>query len=278
MSDRTTLLFAMPGFRVLDVTLEPSGSRRVLVESEATEGGCPSCGVLSALVKDRPTSRVKDLPHGPVPLRVWVRKRRFVCAERRCERGSFTETSAQLPARARLTARLRVKIGEAVTVRNRAMSDVAVEHGVAWWTVHRVLVAAAADLLGQASATTTIGIDETRARSVRWLLKEVGWRRTDPWMTSIVDLDPASRGGIIGLAPGRSGACVKGWLALQSSSFRDAVQVVAIDPSAPYAAGIRRALPHARIVLDHFYDDLLVMPTWGWHRPVTSADTIVGSA
>ena len=42
--------------------------------------------------------RAKDLPHGPVPLRVWVRKRRFVCAERRCERGSFTETSAQLPA------------------------------------------------------------------------------------------------------------------------------------------------------------------------------------
>ena len=133
------------------------------------------------------------------------------------------------------------------------MSDVAVEHGVAWWTVHRVLVAAAADLLGQAAPTTVIGIDETRARSVRWLLAESGWRRTDPWMTSIVDLDPASKGGIIGLAPGRSGACVEGWLALQSSGFRDTVQVVAIDPSAPYAAGIRRSLPHARIVLDHFH-------------------------
>ena len=28
---------------------------------------------------------------------------------------------------------------------------------------------------------------------------------------------------------------------------------MAIDPSAPYAAGIRRALPQARIVLDHFH-------------------------
>ena len=247
------MLFAMPGFRVLDVSLVPGGDRRVLVESVADEGGCPSCGVLSALVKDRPTCRVKDLPHGPVPLRVWVRKRRFVCAERLCERRSFTETSAQLPARSRLTARLRVRIGEAVTGRNRAMSDVAVEHGVAWWTVHRVLVAAAADALGPAVATTRIGIDETRARSVRWLLKEVGWRRSDPWMTSIVDLDPTCRGGMIGLAPGRSGACVEGWLALQSSAFRQTVQVVAIDPSAPYAAGIRRSLPHARIVLDHFH-------------------------
>ncbi len=73
-------------------------------------------------------------------------------------------------------------------------------------------------------------------------------------MTSIVDLAVGSRQGILGLAPpGRSGACVESWLSLQSNAFRDAVQVVAIDPSAPYAAGIRRALPHARIVLDHWH-------------------------
>jgi hypothetical protein len=37
-------------------------------------------------------------------------------------------------------------------------------------------------------------------------------------------------------------------------------------------------LPDAVAVMDPFYDDLLVMPTWGWHGPVTSADTVVGSA
>ena len=73
MGDRTTLLFALPDFRVLDVTREPDGGRRVLVESVAEEGGCPGCGVLSGLIKDRPTSRIKDLPHGLVPLRVFVR-------------------------------------------------------------------------------------------------------------------------------------------------------------------------------------------------------------
>jgi hypothetical protein len=41
------LLFALPGFRVLTVELEVDGGRRVLVESEAEEGGCPWCGVLS---------------------------------------------------------------------------------------------------------------------------------------------------------------------------------------------------------------------------------------
>ena len=98
-----------------------------------------------------------------------------------------------------------------------------------------------------------VGVDETRARSVRWFLQETSWARSDPWMTSIVDLDPTHPGGIIGLVPGRSGARVQAWLALQTKEFRDGVTVVAIDPCAPYASGIRRALPQARIVLDHFH-------------------------
>src|ERR1035437_8942938 len=40
----------------------------VLVESVVVEGGCPSCGVMSSRVKDRPVCRLKDLPHGSVPL------------------------------------------------------------------------------------------------------------------------------------------------------------------------------------------------------------------
>jgi len=31
------------------------------------------------------------------------------------------------------------------------------------------------------------------------------------------------------------------------------VQVVVIDPSALYASGLRAALPHARIAVDHFH-------------------------
>ena len=214
MDDRTTLLFALSDYRVLDVVLEPDGGRRVLVESVADEGGCPACGVMSGLIKDRPTSQVKDLPHGLVPLRLEVRKRRFTCAQRLCPRRSFTETTVQLPARARITTRLKVGVTAAVTTTNRAVSEVASNHGIAWGTVHRILVRAAADVLGQAESTTMIGIDETRARSVRWTQQQdetvsgstLSWRRSNPWMTSIVDLDRTHRGGIIGLAAGRSGA------------------------------------------------------------------------
>lgn len=83
MSDATTLLFALPGFRVLNVETEPDGARRVLVETLAREGWCPSCGVSSARVHERPVSRVKAVPHGLVPLRVWIRKRRFRAPSRR---------------------------------------------------------------------------------------------------------------------------------------------------------------------------------------------------
>jgi transposase len=261
MDDGTTVLFALPGYRVLEVSREDDGGRRVLVETVAAEGACPDCGVFTGRVQDRPVRRVKDVPHGTLPLRVWVRKRRYRCLEPACPRRTFTEATDELPPRARLTGRLRTEVAGAVTRTNRAVSEVAAEHGIAWGTVHRVLVIAAARRLGQAEPTTRIGIDETRARSVRWLLTEAdeatgatpGWRRTDPWMTSIVDLDPAHRGGILGLAPGRTGACVEAWLKLQTPAFRAAVAVVAIDPSAPYAAAIRRALPHARIVVDHWH-------------------------
>ena len=257
MTDATTVLFGLPGFRVLSVISGPDGGREVLVESTETEDGCPTCGVLSGRVKDRPVSRIADLPHGAAALRVRVRKRRLVCAEQLCERQSFTQSCAQLPSRSRLTSRLRVQVSAAVTSSNRAMSDVAAEHGLGWATVHRILVATAVSALGPPALTSMIGIDETRSRSVRWVCTGTTWSRSNPWMTSFVDLDMSRPGGVIGLTPGRSGSSVVDWIALQSTEFRDGIAVVTIDPSAPYAAGIRTALPHARIAVDHFHLVLL---------------------
>lgn len=70
-------------------------------------------------------------------------------------------------------------------------------------------------------------------------------------MTSFVDLDPARPGGILGLAPGRSVASVKGWLDLQSQPFWHGIEVVAVDPSAPFAGRAaqgraQRRAPNAR--------------------------------
>ena len=66
-------------------------------------------------------------------------------------------------------------------------------------------MAAAARWLPEPEPTAVLGIDETRFRSVRWILDGITWRRSDPWLTSFVDCTPGRPGVLLGLAPGRTG-------------------------------------------------------------------------
>jgi hypothetical protein len=124
---------------------------------------------------------------------------------------------------------------------------------VSWPTAHKALVAAAARWLPEPEPTAVLGIDETRFRSVRWILDGITWRRSDPWMTSFVDCTPGHPGPLLGLAPGRTGGCVRDWLGEQSDAFRRRIEIVVIDPSAPYASGIRAALPGVKIAVDKWH-------------------------
>jgi transposase len=101
----------------------------------------------------------------------------------------------------------------------------------------QALVAAATKWLPEPEPTSRLGIDETRFASVRWILDGITWKRSDPWLTSFVDCSADGLGSLLGLAPGRTGACVRDWLAEQTEQFRAAIELVVIDPSAPYASG-----------------------------------------
>lgn len=253
MGDGTTVLFGLDGFRVVSVTRSPVGVRQVLIVGVAEEQACPSCGMFSRRVHSRWAQPVKDLPYGE-PLQVRWYKRRFACAEPACGRRTFTEVTEQIGLRRRLTLRLRHKLEVAVSAGPRSVADVAREYDVSWWSANQALLDKAADVLGPAPAGVRwLGLDETRVRRVRWLLEEAGWTRSDPWMTSFVDLDPDRSGGLLGLTPGRSGAAVAGWLTRQAPQFRAGTEVVVIDPSAPFAAAVRRVLPQARLVVDHWH-------------------------
>ena len=226
---------------------------QVIVEQAAREGPCPACGVLSATVKDRPLMRIKDLPASGQRVELWWRKRRLVCLEVLCPRRSFTQTSDAIRPRARVTERLREQVAQAIAGSNRAVSEVAREYRVSWPTAHKALIAAAARWLPEPEPTSRLGIDETRFRSVRWVLDGITWKRSDPWLTSFVDCSSDGPGSLLGLAPGRTGGCVRDWLAEQTEQFRDAIELVVIDPSAPYASGIRAALPGVTIAVDKWH-------------------------
>lgn len=141
------------GFRVRHVRLDINDAaavREVTVVGVDVEQACPACGVLTSAVHSRRTRRVKDLPHGRRPLRLWWDQRRFACRERLCPRRTFAERSEQIGTGRRVTLRLREQLEQAVSASTRAVSDVARECGVAWSTVHAALVEVAARVLGPA--------------------------------------------------------------------------------------------------------------------------------
>lgn len=259
MSDATSLLFDLSGFRVVSCALTPLGVRQVVVMQTAAEHVCPRCGVLvGGKPYDHRQSRIKDLPFGARPLEVVWRKRRYRCLEPACRQRMFTERSAQVPPRHRLTGRLRARLAQAASRSARALSDVAAEYAVSWWSVNRAMVRQAVErAAAPLPPVRMLGLDETRTRSPRWIWQtegtSPGWRLSNPWMTSFVDLDVGRPGWLLGLVPGRSGAAVATWLAAQPAPWRAGIEVVALDPSAPFAAAIRRLLPQATIVVDHWH-------------------------
>jgi transposase len=248
--DAASAIFNLPDYRVINVVGHVDDVR--LVEVESTDPpGCPVCGVLAWRVHSRRRQRLRDLPvAGPTEV-VWV-KRRWFCDQARCPRGTFSEVTDQVPAFARSTARLCQALLAAVVVSGRAASEVARAHRVSWWLVASMLTAAA-DLIGDPDQIPVrrLGVDEHRYRSVRFFREENGGsRRYEPWMTTLVDADT---GRVLGVVDGRGSAGVGTWLAARSHAWRDAVEVVAIDPSAAFRKALRAQLPHAAVSVDPFH-------------------------
>jgi transposase len=236
----TTLLFGLPGVSVARVEPTPDGGRVVeLVTADPDAAFCPSCGTRSRSLKQNVVTRPKDLPYGEAPLMLRWRKRRWRCRTPECARGSFTETIAELPAGARTTGRLRRAVAAAVST-GRSVAEVAAAHQLSWPSVQRALDAHAELVLAEPEPTPLLGIDETRFGRPRWIRgQDGGWMRIEPWETGFVDLRcPHSEGGqgLLGQVDGRTAACVLRWLDARGQDFRDRIEVVALDPSAPYAA------------------------------------------
>jgi len=140
----------------------------------AQEAACPGCGVLSARVHQVRSSRLRD-----IPVAGWVEvvlvRRRFVCAETRCAKRTFAETTEQVPSRAKATTRLRAAVLEAVICSGRAVLEVAAAHGIAWWTVQACVNAAA------------LVLPDVDGVAVRFYRDGAGaWKRREPWMTTQV--------------------------------------------------------------------------------------------
>jgi transposase len=249
-------LFDLEGLRVERVEVDVVGGRVVhVVTADEAASACPSCGVLSSSVKGRVKARPRDIPYGTTTLRLVWHKKRWRCAEVRCRRGSFTEQVAAVPARSRLTCRLRSQLGHAVAEQRRCVSEAASHYGVGWATVHAAFMAhVAVRLAAPLPAVVVLGIDETRRGKPIWAQDKDSGRWVlvcDRWHTGFVDA--AGTGGLLAQVEGRSAAVVTAWLADQPQAWRQGITHVAIDLSASYAKAVRDGLPQAVLVADRFH-------------------------
>ena len=93
-----------------------------------------------------------------------------------------------------------------------------------------------------------------------------------------VDQDGRVHARLLDLVPGRTGKAYATWLTDRTAAFRCGVKVATLDPFRGYANALRDELSEAVPVLDAFYADLLVMPTWPAFTLLTSVRGVVRSA
>jgi transposase len=202
-------------------------------------------------VRQRRTTRPRDLRYGEQPLAVRWQKVQYRCTEKPCPRRAFTEQIAELPAGARVTGRLRRYVAEQIGCGMPV--SVACEGLMSWPVAHAAWAQRADAQLAEPQPVRVLGIDETRRGRPRWVQDpDTGkWRLTERFETNFVDL--AGPQGLLGQTAGRTSKAVVAWLDERGQEWKDAVRIVAMDPCASYRAAVRQALPNALIVADRFH-------------------------
>lgn len=269
------MLFGVEGLRVTEAEREPDGTLTVwAVTGHPGAAACPGCGTVAGRVHDRVVTRPRDVRGAGDVVRVrWV-KRRWKCGLPSCPRKTFTESVPRVPARHRVTGRLRDLVGSEVAERGITVAEAARHAGVSWPVAHAAFAGRADEVLAApAGPVARLGIDEHRRGKPRFARDQQAGEYVllaDRWHTCFFDLSGDQ--GLLGQVEGRTADDAAYWLARQPAAWRDAVRVVAIDMCSVYAAAVARALPGATVVVDLFHVvQLAVKMTGDVRRRVTRA-------
>jgi transposase len=260
--DTASVLLGMEGVRVTGAEEDASG--RLAVWAEISRPAvCPRCGTVSGSVHEYVTTRPRDVRYGSREIDLFLQKRRLVCGNGACPRGTFTEWAPQVPPRCRITRRLLEHCGNEIAGRGITPAESARHHGVSWPAVHGAFGEKADAVLGDdPEPVAHLGIDEHRRGRPRWRRDEETGEYVlvaDRWHTCFYDL--SGNQGMLGQVEGRTADDAAYWLAGATPAWRDAVKVVAIDMCTIYLSAVKRMLPGAEAAVDLFHIVQLAVKT-----------------
>jgi len=244
----TAALFGLDGFRLL-VAAEAGGELELLVETTADLVGCPECGAV-ARAKDRRATWVRDLPIGGRPVVICWHKRIWCCPHAACPVKTWTEVHPAIAPRACLTERARAWAFEQVGQYDAAVSRVADQLGVAWWTIMNLTIEHGTPIIDDPARlgedVEAVGVDETSF--LRATAQHPTW-----FATGVTDLTPGRPARLLDIAEGRSGTVLASWLAAREPHWRARIVTASLDPFRGYASALATQLPDATRVLDPFH-------------------------
>ncbi|WP_147915765.1 ISL3 family transposase [Ruania zhangjianzhongii] len=214
-----------------------------------TDQWCRRCGC-EGTPRDTVTRQLAHEPLGWRPTTLLLTIRRYRCAG--CGHVWRQDTSRAAEPRAKLSRRgLRWAL-EGIVIAHLTVARVAEGLGVAWDTANDAVVAEGKRVLiddpARFEGVRVVGVDEHVWRHTR---------RGDKYVTVIIDLTPIRDGTgparLLDMVEGRSKQVFKTWLATRSDTWRDGVEVVAMDGFSGFKTATTEELPDAVAVMDPFH-------------------------
>lgn len=226
------MLLDLPEFRLIGLTL---GDHQIDLHLQRQEHAiiCPRCQRVCERIKESRSRCIRDLPILERPVMLWLHMRRFQCKP--CQLRPW-EVSETFDERVKWTDRLYRQV-RAESLQGCPSSQLARRYGISERTVFRWTYEKSRGgrprQLGRA-----IGIDEYARR------------KGHHYNTLIVDLD---KGEPIDTFKGRRADDVIAWFKSRSQQELDRVEVVVLDMSKAFYAGIRELFGESVQVIDRFH-------------------------
>ena len=220
-----------------------------VVDAGDADGWCRRCGC-EGVPRDTVVRRLAHEPLGWRPTTLLVTIRRYRCGG--CGHVWRQDTSRAAEPRAKLSRRgLRWAL-EGIVCQHLTVARVAEGLAVSWNTANDAVLAEGKRVLiddpGRFDGVAVIGVDEHVWRHTR---------RGDKYVTVIIDLtgirDGTGPARLLDMVEGRSKQVFKTWLTERAESWRDAVEVVAMDGFTGFKTATAEELPDAIAVMDPFH-------------------------